>query len=388
MTQSTTQPNILFIVNDQERQRDWIPAGADLPARQRLLDRGLEFTNHYTHTSPCSPSRASIFTGQYVFQHGVTENSTGPGNTELPTTTETLGHMLRNAGYRTGYKGKWHLQARPDPEMDAFGFGHWEGNDVAWWGLPGTGTEFDDPIADQASAWLRHYGADDQPWFLTVAFVNPHDIMWYPLDQPWWQEQNPEYTRKARERLDSRDWGRASNLPDFGIELDEWFTELPENFHDDLHTKPDVHRRWMRQMIKLGTPGRMNREDTDLWLKGLDYYLKLHELNDRSMSRVLDTLDEIGGGDDTVIIFTSDHGDQCGSHGLRSKGPWNYQETMRIPLYMTVPGATTAGTTTDALSSHIDLARTIAELAGVDVGDQPGLVGESLQPLFADRSAT
>ena len=65
----TGRPNILLILNDQERQRDWIPDGVDLPARQRLIDSGLEFTNYYTHTSPCSPSRASLFTGQYVFQH-------------------------------------------------------------------------------------------------------------------------------------------------------------------------------------------------------------------------------------------------------------------------------------------------------------------------------
>ena len=100
------KPNILLILNDQERQRDWLPAELDLPARQRLIDGGLEFTSHYTNTSPCSPSRASLFTGQYVYQHGVLENSTGPNNPELPTSTRTLGHMLREQGYRTGYKGK------------------------------------------------------------------------------------------------------------------------------------------------------------------------------------------------------------------------------------------------------------------------------------------
>ena len=93
-----TKPNILLIVSDQERQRDWLPAGVDLPARQRLLDEGLEFTNYYTHTSPCSPSRATLFTGQYMLQHGVLENSTGPENTNLPTSTATLGHMLREQG--------------------------------------------------------------------------------------------------------------------------------------------------------------------------------------------------------------------------------------------------------------------------------------------------
>ena len=384
----TGRPNILLILNDQERQRDWIPDGVDLPARQRLIDSGLEFTNYYTHTSPCSPSRASLFTGQYVFQHGVTENSSGGANTELATTTRTLGHMLRGVGYRTGYKGKWHLQARPDPEMDAFGFGDWEGNDMAWWGLPGTGTEFDDPIAEQSAAWIRGAARGEEPWFLTAGLVNPHDIMWYPLDQPWWQERNHEYFAIAKERLERRDWGRAMNLPPFEFPVPERFSELPANFDDDLHTKPEVQRRWMHEMVRYGTPGEMPHHETELWLRQLDYYLTLHELNDAAIATVLGALDEVGGWNDTIVIFTSDHGDQCGSHGLRSKGPWNYQETMRIPLYLHIPGQTAPGSKTHALGTHTDLAVTIAELAGVTVGDEPGLVGESLLPLVANQGAS
>ena len=100
-----TRPNILFIVSDQERQRDWLPEGLSLPARQRLIDNGLEFTNHYTHTSPCSPARATLFTGQYLAEHRVTENSSYPTNTELPKDALTLGKMLREQGYSTAYKG-------------------------------------------------------------------------------------------------------------------------------------------------------------------------------------------------------------------------------------------------------------------------------------------
>lgn len=145
------KPNILLILNDQERQRDWLPAGAKLPARQRLIDVGLEFTQFYTHTSPCSPSRPTLFTGRYMAQHGVLENSSWPANTQLPLDMPTLGQLLRRAGYRTGYKGEWHLQSREVPQMDEYGFGDWEGNDSAWWGLPCTGTEFDEPIAEQSA---------------------------------------------------------------------------------------------------------------------------------------------------------------------------------------------------------------------------------------------
>lgn len=382
------KPNILLIVSDQECQRDWLPRGARLPARQRLIDGGLEFTQYYTHTSPCSPSRATLFTGRYLAQHGVLENSTMVGNTELRLTTPTLGHLLRKSGYRTAYKGKWHLQAKVVPDMDAYGFGDWEGNDLSWTGLPGSGTEFDEPIADQSARWLREQASSStstsQPWFLTVALVNPHDIMWFPLDQAWWWKENPEYAAQARERLARRDWGRKDNLPPFPYDLDEWFSELPPNFHDDLNSKPAVHRTWMEVRDRVSSAGMMWPDDKRLWLRQLDYYVKLHELNDQCVAKVLGALDAIGGWDDTVVIFTTDHGDQVGAHGLRSKGPWNYQETMRIPLYMHVPGQTRPGSKTAALASHVDLARTIAELGGADIREAAGESGRSLSPLFAD----
>ena len=387
-----SKPNILLVLSDQERQRDWLPQGVHLPARSRLIKDGIEFTNHYTHTSPCSPARASLFTGRYMEQHGVSECSDDPANTQLPTDMPNLGHMLREVGYKTAFKGKWHLQPRSDPEMEKFGFSDWEGDDDAWKGAPGSGTAFDDPIADQSVNWLRANGSSLDPWFLTVSMVNPHDIMWFPIDQRWWQEENPEYATAAAEWLASPPWlsGRSSLLdipdfPAFGMEIDEWFSKLPENFHDDLYTKPEVHRRWSWEMLRFGKFGEMDRGDTQIWLRLLDYYVKLHELNDLAMVKVFDALDEICAWDDTVIIFSSDHGDQCGSHGLRSKGPWNYQETMRIPLYMKVPGKSSRGTKTSALTSHVDLAATIAELAGVNINDNPNLVGESLLPLLDDQ---
>ena len=70
----------------------------------------------------------------------------------------------------------------------------------------------------------------DQPWFLAVGIVNPHDIMWFPVDQPWYEERDPEYVARARRRLEPIDWGRKDNLPAFEHEVERWFTELPANF--------------------------------------------------------------------------------------------------------------------------------------------------------------
>ena len=234
---------------------------------------------------------------------------------------------------------------------------------------------------------LRAHGIDDAPWFLTVGLVNPHDIMWFPIDQPWYREREPDTYELAKSILASRDWGRADNFPPFVHEIDRWFTELPANFDDDLHTKPEVHRSFMTGWMNRYPFMSIERDDPDIWLRQLDYYVKLHELSDQSLGMILNAMDDIGGWDDTVVIFTSDHGDQCGSHGLRSKGPWNYQETMRIPLYIVAPGVTKPGTTTHALTSAVDLAREIAEFAGVNAADTPTLQGNSMATLFEDSDS-
>lgn len=380
-----SRPNILLIVSDQERHRSWLPPDLDLPNRERLIASGTSFERHYTNTSPCSPSRASLFTGRYVAGHGVNENSTGPESTQLSFSVPTLGHRLRDQGYRTAYKGKWHLQVNHQPEMDRYGYGDWTGNDMAFWGLQGSGVEYDQPIADDAADWLRN--VDDQaPWFLTVGLVNPHDIMWYPADQAWFPRYDPHARREMVERWEGMDWGRADNAPLFSHDVPERFDTLPPNFADDLSDKPEVHRRWMVEMERQQGAGTIPLDDERMWLRYLDYYATLHELSDRSLGSILTALDDTGAWDDTVVLFTSDHGDQCGSHQLRSKGPWNYEETMRIPLYAVGPGID-AGVSTTALTSHVDVAATIAALAGVDIDQTDDLVGSSLTPMFSDPLA-
>ena len=378
-------PNILLIVSDQERQRDWIPAGFNLPARQRLMDEGLEFTRYYTHTSPCSPARGTLFTGQYLPVHGLNENCIMPANGELSTYAQTLGKLFRDKGYYTGYKGKWHLAPDAFPDMDAYGFSDWEGNDKAFWGQAGSGVEFDEPIARSAADWIRDRNGDSAPWFLSVGLVNPHDVMWFPMDQPWYQQENAAQVKALKDRYATYDWGREDPLPAFNLPYEEWFTELPMNFHDDLHTKPDVHRRFMHEMSR--SNGYLDPNDHAKWIRLLDYYLKLHQMSDESLSLILSALDDTKAWDNTIVIFTADHGDQCGSHGLRSKGPWNYEETMRIPLYVVAPGITKPGTVSDAMMSPVDLAATICELGGINSEDAK-LPGQSMLPIWSDPNET
>ena len=118
--------------------------------------------------------------------------------------------------------------------------------------------------------------------------------------------------------------------------------ELPANFGDDLADKPATQRQW-RWDQQHGMWGYIDPTDTKSWLRNLDYYAKLQQMADESLGTVLSALEASGAYDDTIIIFTSDHGDMCGSHGLRSKGPFVYEEIMHVPCYVRVPGITTAG---------------------------------------------
>ncbi|MFL6238939.1 MAG: sulfatase-like hydrolase/transferase [Actinomycetes bacterium] len=376
-----SQPNILLIVSDQERQRDWLPPSVRLPWRERLLSEGLEFTRYFTHSSPCSPSRASLMTGQYVPQHGVVDNVIWPQHKELDPATPTTGSLLRDAGYRSSYIGKWHLSFGPNPPMQAYGYSDWEGNDQHFMGWAGTGVHFDPMIASNAAHWLRTNATTlSQPWFLTVALVNPHDVMWYPIDQPGYDVRNPDQVKLVRDILSMAAWKEDDPLPIYDADYPEIFDTLPANFDDDLHTKPEAHRQW-RYDQQHGLWGYIEPSDKRAWLRHLDYYVELHRLADESLGVVLSALEASGAYDDTVVIFTSDHGDMCGSHGLRSKGPFTYNEIMNVPLYVRVPGVTEPGTRTDAMGTHVDLATTIAALAGVQ---SETLQGVDLAPIFAD----
>jgi arylsulfatase len=364
------RPNILLVVSDQERQRNWLPASVRLPWRERLIAEGVEFTRYYTHSSPCSPSRASLLTGRYLPGHGVVDNVIMPEHRELDPSMATLGSLLRGAGYRSSYIGKWHLSQSEHPDMEAYGFSDWDGNDRHFMGWAGTGVHFDPIIASNAARWIRanapaRVGVDSRPWFLTVALVNPHDVMWFPIDQPGYAEKDPDAVASARRVLEAAAWKDDDPLPIYDKDYEEVVEELPANFHDDLHTKPEAHRQW-RWDQQHGLWGYIDPADTKAWLRHLDYYVELQRLADESLGTVLGALEDAGEWDDTVVIFTSDHGDMCGSHGLRSKGPFVYDEIMRVPLYVRVPGVTPAGTATDALATHVDLAATICALAGVD----------------------
>ena len=376
------RPNILLIVSDEERRNGWLHDMVDMPAHERLRRSSLTFERHYTHTSPCSPSRASLFTGLYLSRHGVVDNVNFPSHHALDPEIPTLGSLLRAEGYESAYLGKWHLEATGTPDLEAHGYSGWHGNDRHYMGGAGTGREFDPVIAEQAVEWLHHDAPTDRPWFLTVSLVNPHDIMWYPVDQPWYQAEHPDEAEILRAVQSV--WLEGVEPPPLDADYPRRFSELPANFDDDLHTKPEIQRMWRWVRNTEHFVGSMDPTDTALWLRQLDYYAYLHERLDESLSTILAELDRQAMFDDTAIIYTSDHGDACGSHGLRAKLPCVYEEVMGVPLTVQVPGMTTAGASTDALSTHVDLAATIASLGGVSTRERESLSGVDLSGVLHD----
>ena len=377
-----------MIVSDEERRNGWLEGVVDLPAHERLAADGLSFDRYFTHASPCSPSRASLYTGRYLAEHGVVDNVAFPTHTALDPAIPTIGSLLADRGYRSSYLGKWHLGHGETPDMEAHGYLDWEGNDVHFMGSAYTGRFFDPIIVDQAIDWLTsraNGNGRDQPWFLTVALVNPHDIMWFPADHPSYQAEHTKFAEFFNAVVKMR----LGDLPVTPPPEDypRLFDRLPDNFGDDLHTKPEVQRAWRHVRNREHVVGRIDADDHDTWLRGLDYYAWLHIELDRSVARLLDALNALGLYDDTVIAYTSDHGDACGSHGLRAKLPCVYDEVMGVPLIVKAPGVP-AGDRTGALATHVDLAATIAVLGGVELSDTPTLSGRDLSPVLADPDAS
>jgi arylsulfatase len=131
----------------------------------------------------------------------VVDNVIQPEHTELDQKIPTIGSILNGSGYRSSYIGKWHLSQSASPDMAAYGFADWEGNDRHFMGWAGTGVAFDPIIAGNAAHWITsnaRNGSSASPWFLTVALVNPHDVMWFPIDQPGYEQAHPEEVGSLR----------------------------------------------------------------------------------------------------------------------------------------------------------------------------------------------
>ncbi|MGC0318229.1 sulfatase-like hydrolase/transferase [Kitasatospora acidiphila] len=375
-------PNILLIVTDEERFTVPRPEGFSLPARERLAARGTTFERYYAASAMCSSSRSVIYTGQHLPVTEIYDNDNMPYIRPLDPKLGTLGTMLRSAGYYCTYQGKWHLSnayvtpERPEPTTNALEpYGFSEFND--WGDIDGgawAGLKVDPVIAGQAVKWLRNRApvvSQDQPWFMAVDFVNPHDIMSFDYGGSSPVQLPPGLAHAVITKA-------AAQIP---VYQRTWDFDLPAGLHDDLSGAAPAVVEYARMLDTVFGPVA----DDSRWYEGLNFYLNCLRDVDRSVGVVLDALEASGQADRTVVLFTSDHGEMAGSHGLRQKGNLAYDENFHVPLTICHPDFG-GGARTGAMASAVDLAPTILDFAGVGASAVASrylaLRGRSLVPVL------
>jgi arylsulfatase A-like enzyme len=355
--------NILFICMDQLRSWVDLPDALTLPAHARLREEGRAYRNYHVHQAPCGPSRSAFYTGQHIQKTGIYTNPPGE-YAEYPTTTRravelpegfpTIGRMLREQGYYTAYKGKWHLSVinqkaqaaagagrypNATNMLEAYGFSDYN-YDGEHTGLTWVGFGHDGVIAADSINLMHKLSTslDGQPWFLAVNFVNPHDIMFFDATASGGSNRGTPVLEAPGTPLYEHKW----DLP------------LPRSYYeDDLSTKPAVQRPTAQL-------------DEEGWQRYQNYYFNCIVDVDRHVQTVLDAVDRMGLADNTIVVLTSDHGERGGAHGgMRGKGADIYKETNRVPLIIRHPDVQ-AGGPTEALASAIDLAPTLLSFSGLD----------------------
>jgi arylsulfatase A-like enzyme len=315
-----TRPNILFIVVDQLRHHRWFPDQAQidawLPNIARIRKQATSFENHYTASNMCTAARGTLLTGLYSHQTGVMLTLSETSSTLSPL-FPTWGTMLRQQGYRTAWYGKWHLAAETDSAngtLEPYGFDG--GTFPSPNGNPQQGLSMDPVIAGQFIGWLDDAGADG-PWATAVSLVNPHDINWWPND-----------TNVDQKTADQEvNWNFGAGPPNV-----ETLAELEAR-------KPRLQSAYYETLDFVCGPQELyNTGGTSSWDKMLNLYVWYQQHVDAQIGRVLDALyarPKIAAN--TIVIFTSDHGEYGGSHGLRAKGGAVYEEGIHVPLYIVDP---------------------------------------------------
>jgi len=330
----------------------------DTPHMDRVAREGARFLNAFATTPLCSPSRASFLTGQYAHTNGITDNTARPSHT-----LRTFPAQLQQAGYRTGFFGKWHMGNDDSPRP---GFNHW----VA---MPGQGEAIDPSLnVDGERVHAKGYTTDlltdyverfierpsDQPFLVYLAHkaIHPNVIQRDDGSLVPIPGQPGGFVAAERHR------GRYAGRP------------MPRRASA---FKPPVGKPALLRPVKGLPPLGRETATTDEEIRGrIEMLLGV----DDSLGRILATLQKKGVLDDTVVVFTSDHGYFYGEHGLNEERRLAYEETIRIPLLIRYPRRIAANVTRSQMVLSIDLAPTLLELAGVQ--SRADLQGRSMIPVL------
>lgn len=371
------RPNILFINTDQQSANMMSCAGnpwLKTPAMDRLATEGLRFTRAYCTNPVCVPSRFSFFTGRMPSEIGVWCNKTKHVERVPEHILDTCAaRLLQKAGYRTAYGGKVHLPGNLTPES---------------MGCENISRDKRDDLAESSAAWLRaQAGRTDAPFFLSLCLVNPHDICFMGMRDHVrrTRSDSPDLNHNERWLLsddadEMRELNQALSIP-ADISEEDFFAHhcppLPPN-HAPQADEPQA----IRDMVqKQGFRAHLREHwDERTWRLHRWAYCRLTERVDGQIDIILRALDEAGLTENTLVIFTSDHGDQDGAHQLDQKSML-YEEAAGVPLLLRWPSHIAAGqvNSRDPVSNGLDIVPTLCAVAACAC--PPELIGTSLLPL-------
>ncbi len=359
------RPNIVFIMTDQQHAGMLGCAGNPhlrTPALDRLAAAGVRFERAYACNPVCVPSRFSLQTGRMPSAIGMRSNE-GRLPVDRQLCEQSLGPLLRAAGYHCVYGGKDHLPA----QMSQF---------VMSQGYEKLTADARDDLAEACVRFLRQ--SHDRPFLLFASFINPHDVCYMAIND-FARSQGRPVAGNVDSRHCEQVLERARRGGDLSAFIREHCPPLPANLDIPAgepegitldYVDPVPFRRYARQQWS-GEMWRLHR-----WL-----YARLTEEVDGQIGRVLEALREAGLEEKTLVIFTSDHGDMDSAHRLEHKSVL-YEESVRIPLVLAWKGVIASGRVDreHLVSNGLDLLPTICDYAGVPA--PAGLPGRSLRPLL------
>lgn len=334
LANAANRPNIIYIMTDQQAAMAMSCMGTtDLhtPNMDRLAAAGMLFTNAYCSSPLSGPSRASMFTGYMSHEVNMPKN-----NDPMPEDVKktSLGILMKKSGYECTYAGKWHVHTASIPDQE-FGFhAIHEHNDYG--------------LAEKCVDYLnqKHH----KPFFLVASFDNPHNVCEFA------REQNLPFA-------DLQDLDTSEN------------PGLPQNFYRNPYDADIIKVEKLANIIAYPT----SEYSLDDWRKYRNAYFRLVEHVDAEIGKIVDAIDKNNLWDNTVVIFTSDHGDGMGAHHWNQKSAL-YEEVVNIPMIVTLPGKKHAGKVLPQLINNgVDFFATICDWAGITM--PKGMCGVSYKRL-------
>ncbi|MFH1717751.1 MAG: sulfatase-like hydrolase/transferase [Planctomycetota bacterium] len=359
------RPNILFIMTDQQSAamlsctgNKWLKT----PAMDKLAASGIRFERAYACNPVCVPNRFSLQTALMPSAIGMGKNEDSPQAAVTGAmVANSLGRIFRGAGYETVYGGKVHLPKKMKGVQE-LGYRNLTGNSRQ-------------ELADACVEFLK--GRHTKPFLLFASFINPHDICYMAIND-FSRTNGQAPTGNVDSKTCEAVLDRARQTGDIGAFVEAHCPELPAN-----HAVPQAEPECITTEYLGARPFRAfirEKWTEDQWRLHRWAYCRLTEMVDSEIGRVLEALREAGLEDNTLVVFTSDHGDMDSAHKMEHKSVL-YEEAVRIPFVMSYKGVIPRGVVDDKhlLSNGLDLLPTLCDYAGIEAPE--GLPGSSVRDL-------